>query len=146
LGTGVDGALAEATAASLRRAAAEEAFREAVRTATAAAVGALHGVAAALLARIEGAQTEAAKAAWFADARPTVEDIAAASDSPQDAPLLRAAVSFKLTGMSQTTRSGTEAPVPPLGAHLTSVTGLGRRFKLQVCTKGYDWHARRVLV
>ena len=116
LGVSIDDVSAQATAASLRRAASEEGQREAVRTGTNAAMVALHGIAAALLTRLEGAATEAAEAASPADAQPGIADILPVSNSSRDAPLLRECVNFKLTGMSQTTRSGTEAPVPPIGA------------------------------
>ena len=121
LSTGADNAIAEATAASLRSAASEEGQREAVWGATATAVDALHGFTAALLARLEVAAMEAAEAAQSADAQPGIADIVVAANVPQEAPLLRECVSFKLSGMSQTTRSGTEAPVPPLGMPLSEV-------------------------
>ncbi len=111
-----DEQLVATTAASLRQAASGDQLEE-VRRATAAAVRALHGIVAALLAVIEGAAAKAADAGWPADAMPSVTEVVAArSASADDDVTLRERLSFKLTGMSQTTRNGTEAPVPPLGA------------------------------
>ena len=102
-------------AASLRQAASGGRLEE-VRAQIAAAVRALHGIAAALLALIEGAAAGAADAAWPADAHSSLVEVVAAPGGSGEDPLLRECLSFKLTGMSQTTRNGTEAPVPPLGA------------------------------
>ncbi len=113
---GVDEQLVAATADSLRQAASGDQLEE-VRRATAAAVQALHSIVTALLAVIEGAAAKAADAAWPADAMPSVADVVAArAASADDSAMLSQRLSFKLTGMSQTTRNGTEAPVPPLGA------------------------------
>ena len=143
----VDEALVATTAASLRRAASGDQAEE-VRAAAAAAVRALYGIIAALLAMIEGAAAKAVDAAWPADALPSVtEVVAVGAASADDDAMLRERLSFKLTGMSQTTRNGTEAPVPPLGAlfHYTracsfaSATGaapqslISGRSKLTLC-------------
>ena len=115
----IDEQLVATTAASLRQAASGDQLEE-VRRATAAAVRALHGIVAALLAVIEGAAAKAADAAWSADAMPSVTEVVAArAATTADSAMLSQRLSFKLTGMSQTTRNGTEAPVPPLGALCT---------------------------
>ena len=112
---GVSEAVVAATAASLRQAASVSQLDE-VRSEIVAAVRALHSIVAALLAHIEEATTGAAEAAWPANALPSVAEVVAAAEVPGDDALLRQCLSFKLTGMSQTTRNGTEAPVAPLGA------------------------------
>ena len=112
----VDQQLVASVAASLRQAASGDQLEE-VCKATAAAVHALHRIIAALLAVIEGAVAKAAGAAWPADALPSITEVVAGkAASADDDALLGERLSFKLTGMSQTTRNGTEAPMPPLGA------------------------------